>query len=354
MRFSSRQPMRFSSRHPELSEGSAVRPRRGVALLAALWLVIAILTVALQFSMEAKERRTVGILASERAQQRALALGAFQLTRARMEQAHRIAPTGTSVDVLRASDAWLDADSTYSGYVDVDSTPVQVIVRDLGQRININNIQEVDLRTFFSFVLHDMSKATQLSQAIMDWRDVDSLPRPSGAERDKYIKDEMLALPTNSGFREVEDMLNVYGMTPEIFAEVSPFFTTRGNGLVNVNTAPAEVLRALPGMTDATLNRIVMMRSQGRRIRNMGEIFPGAAPAGGGRGQTVQIRVAGQVQNQTLQTQFSNRVTFTTDNVEVTVLAKVGPQSQPTKLVGLLSKTGNGNNLQVRVGNLLW
>jgi len=44
-----------------------------LALLAALWLVIAIATVALQFSLEARERRTVGILASERGIQRAAA-----------------------------------------------------------------------------------------------------------------------------------------------------------------------------------------------------------------------------------------------------------------------------------------
>lgn len=328
------------------------RPRRGVALLAALWLVIAILTVALQFSIEAKERRTVGILASERGQQRALALGAFQLTRARMEQALRVAPTGTNVQNLRGADPWLDVDSLYSGDVDVDSTPVQVIAHDLGEKLNINQIQEVELQTFFSFLLHDMSKATQLAQAIMDWRDVDTLPRPSGAERDKYVKEEMLALPANSGFREVEELLNVYGMTPEIFAEISPFLTARGPGRVNVNTAPPAVLRALPGMTDATLNRILMLRSGGRKIANLQEIFPGAAsgaPAGGGRGQ-VQIRVAGQVQSQPLINQFESRVTYQTNSVEITVLAKVGPQAQPTKLIAVLGRTGSNAN----VSNLIW
>jgi type II secretory pathway component PulK len=328
------------------------RPRRGVALLAALWLVIAILTVALQFSMEAKERRTVGILASERGQQRALALGAFQLTRARMEQALRLAPTGTNVQNLRGADPWLDVDSLYSGDVYVDSTPVQVIARDLGERININQIQEVELQTFFSFLLHDMSKATQLAQAIMDWRDVDTLPRPSGAERDKYIKDELLALPTNSGFREVEDLLNVYGMTPEIFAEVSPYLTVRG-ARINVNSAPPAVLRSLPGMTDATLNRILMLRSGGRKIATIQDIFPGAAVGGapaGGRGQ-VQIRVAGQVQSVPLINQFQSRVTFQADAIEITVLAKVGPQAQPTKLVAVISR-GSGTN--VGVSNLLW
>ena len=62
--------------------GGPQRGRRGVALLAALWLVVAIATVALQFSLEARERRTVGILASERGIQRAAALGALAAVQA--------------------------------------------------------------------------------------------------------------------------------------------------------------------------------------------------------------------------------------------------------------------------------
>ena len=328
-----------------------MRNRRGVALLAAIWLVVAIAAVAVQFSLEAHERRTVGLLASERGQQRALAVGAFQLTRARMEQVLRVAPQGNTVLVLRSSDPWLDIDSLYTGDVPVDSTPVQVIAHDLGEYLNINNIQEVELQTFFNFVLHDMSKSTQLAQAIMDWRDVDTLPRPSGAEKDAYIKAEMLALPTNGPFREVEDLLNVMGMTPEIYAQIAPYMTTRGPGRVNVNSAPVPVLRSLPGMTDATLNRILMLRSQGRRISSRDEIFPGSTPTtgGGGRGQ-VQVRVAGQVQNQSLIQQFQNRITITTDNVELTVLARVGPQAPPTKLVAVIARQGTN----AQVSNLIW
>ena len=330
-----------------------MKNRRGVALLAALWLVIAIVTVALQFSLEARERRTVGILSSERGQQRALALGAFQLTRARMEQAIRVAPQGDNVAVLRASDPWLNPDSIYSGDVYVDSTPVQVIAHDLGEKLNINQIQEVELQTFLSFLLGDMSKATKLAQSIMDWRDLDTLPRPSGAERDAYIKEEMLALPTNGPFREVEDLLNVMGMTPEIYAEVSPYLTTRGPGRVNVNSAPPAVLRSLPGMTDATLNRILMLRSQGRRISRE-EIFPGMSgtPVGGGRGRggEIAVRIAGQVQSQALIQQFQNRITVTADNIELTVLAKTGPQSPPTKLVAILARSGTNAN----VSNIIW
>jgi general secretion pathway protein K len=305
-----------------------MKSRRGVALLAALWLVVAIASVALQFSIEAHERRTIGLLASERGIQRAAAMGALALTQARLEQALRVAPTGSRVQVLRSSDPWLDADSTYSGPVLVDSMVVDVQARDLGEKLNINLVNETELQTFFSFLLGDYSKSTQLAQSIMDWRDVDSMPRPSGAERDAYIKAEMLALPTNGPFREIEELQNVMGMTPEIYAAASPYLTTHGSDQVNLNTAPVPVLRSLPGMTDATLNRILQMRSQGRRITSVEAIFPTAQ---GGR------RIAGQLGGQIVINQINARATVDTRQLELTITSRVGPQATPTKLIAVIA-----------------
>ena len=307
-----------------------MKPRRGVALIAALWLVVAIATVALQFSIEAHERRTIGLLASERGIQRAAVNGALALTQARLEQALRMAPSGNNANiaVLRASDPWLDVDSTYSGTVLVDSMAVDVQARDLGEKLNINLANENELQTFFSFLLGDYSKSTQLAQSIMDWRDVDSLPRPSGAERDAYIKAEMLALPTNGPFRELEELQNVMGMTPEIYAAAAPYLTTHGSAQINLNTAPVPVLRSLPGMTDATLNQILQMRSQGRRIPNVQAIFGAAATGGRAR--------AGQLATLAAITQLATRATVNTRQVEVTITSRVGPQASPTKLVAVI------------------
>lgn len=321
-----------------------MKSRRGVALLAALWLVVAIATVALQFSLEARERRTIGVLTSERGAQRAAALGALALTQARLEQALRVAPTGTNVQRLRSSDPWMDIDSAYSSPVLVDSMPVDVVARDLGEKLNVNQSNETELQTFFSFLLGDYAKATQLAQAIMDWRDADSIPRPSGGERDAYIKAGLLALPTNTPFREVEELRHVMGMTPEIYAAVAPYLTTYGSGAVNINTAPVPVLRALPGMTDATLNRILQLRSQGRRIENMAEVFP--AMRLGGR------RLAGQLAlTQAGLDQIAGRTTLETSEVELTITARVGPQAPATKLTAILAKT---SSTSAEVRTKLW
>jgi general secretion pathway protein K len=313
-----------------------MRARRGVALLAALWLVVAIAAVALQFSLEAHERRTVGLLTSERGMQRGLALGALALIQAQLDQALRVAPSGSNVQRLRSSDPWLDVDSLYSGTVVVDSMPVDVVARDVGEKLNINAAGENDIRMFFSYLLSDYSKATELSQAILDWRDADSIPRPSGAERDAYVRAEMLALPTNVPFREVEDLRNVMGMTPDIYAQASPYLTTRGNGQVNINTAPVPVLRALPGMTDATLNMILQLRSQGRRIESVQQVFNAVSRGRGGPNA--------------LQGQLAGRVTTTTSVVEFAITARTGPQSQPTTLRAIV---GKGNNAAV-ISSLIW
>jgi general secretion pathway protein K len=306
-----------------------MKSRRGVALLAALWLVVAIAAVALQFSMEAHERRTIGLLASERGAQRAAAMGALALTQARLEQALRVTPSGNNVQILRASDPWLDADSTYSGAVFVDSLEVDVQARDLGEKLNINLVNENELQTFFSFLLGDYAKSTQLAQSIMDWRDVDSMPRPSGAERDAYIKAEMLALPTNGPFREIEELQNVMGMTPEIYAVASPYLTTHGSAQVNLNTAPVPVLRSLPGMTDATLTRILQLRSQGRRIESVNEIFPSA--------QNGRRPLPGQLAGRAVIDQIGARAGVNTAQLELTITARLGPQAPTAKLIAVIA-----------------
>ena len=73
-----------------------MRNRRGVAMLAALWLVVGITVVAVEFSLVGRERRQVGIAAADRAHASAGALGAFATTRARLEAALRAGPTSTA------------------------------------------------------------------------------------------------------------------------------------------------------------------------------------------------------------------------------------------------------------------
>jgi len=318
-----------------------MRARRGFALLAAMWLVVAIAAVALQFSLDARERRLLGINAAERGQGRAAAMGALNATQAALDAALRQGPgSGNNRSAaLRGSDPWLDVDSLFSGTILIDSIPVDVQARDLGTQLNINNMTEGQLRAFLSFGLKDFSASDHLSQAILDWRDADSIPRANGAERDTYIKDDRLALPTNQPFREVSDLLNVEGFTPEIYGHLAQYLTTRGSGIININSADTVVLRALPGMTDRVLIQILALRSRGRRITSLAQVM-----SSGSTTVTVAVRggastVTGNTQT-AQQRQLAATTTVNVPEVQLTLTARVGPQQLPVRLNAIVTRTG--------------
>jgi general secretion pathway protein K len=309
-----------------------IRNRRGFALLAAIWLVVAIATVALQFALDARERRLLGINTAERGKGRAAAIGALNASQAALEAALRQGPgTGNMrVALMRGSDPWLGADSIFSGVVLVDSIPVEVAAMDLGTQLNINNMGQEQLRTFLSFALRDFATADRIAQAILDWRDADSIPRSNGAERDDYLREGRLALPTNQTFREVSDLLRVEGMTEEVYDRVSPYLTTRGSGVINVNSADTVVLRAVPGMTDQILANILSQRSMGRRISNLNSVIPrrSGLPGfveGGQSGMTVDVT-----------------------ELQLTLTARVGPQQLPVRLNAIIQRQGANSRITWR------
>jgi len=313
-----------------------IRNRRGFALLAAIWLVVAIATVALQFAMDARERRLLGINTAERGKGRAAAIGALNASQAALEQALRQGPgTGNArVALLRGADPWLDADSIFSGVILVDSIPVDVQTLDLGTQLNINSMGEQQLRTFFSFALRDFATADRIAQAVLDWRDADSIPRSNGAERDDYLREGRLALPANQTFREVSDILSVEGVTSEIYDRVSPYLTTRGSGVININSADTVVLRAVPGMTDEILTNILNQRSMGRRISNVNSVMPrrqGLAALGGALGGGQQ-----------------GGMTVDVTELQLTLTAHVGPQQLPVRLNAIIQRQGTNSRITWR------
>ena len=69
----------------------------------------------------------------------------------------------------------------------------------------------------------------------------------------------------------IYDARQVSGIDSLTAVRLSPFVTTHGTGVVNVNTASPEVLRTLPGMTEETVF-IVMTRRTGRALQTADEL----------------------------------------------------------------------------------
>ncbi len=313
--------------------------RRGVAMIAAMWFVVGIAVVALSFSLDAKERRTLGLNAAERGQGHAAALGALAAVQAAMDVALRSnAQNAQALAGTRSGDPWMFPDSLFSGPQYIDSVRVDVQASDLGARLNINLADAAQLKAFFGYVLGDYDKADQLSATITDWRVLDDTPQINGDEKDGYIKKGLLAIPNNANFRRVEDLLQVEGMTPEIYARVASDLTTYGNGQINVNTAPVEVLRSIPGITDAIINTILNQRSRGLRIATIAQLVPGGVTGGGRRGAPPPT---GAQNMATIQAgQLARAAGVTTNQVLLTMVVRVAPQAQPAEVMALMQRAG--------------
>ena len=137
----------------------------------------------------------------------------------------------------------------------VDGGTVAGRIEDLQGRMNLNNLQAQNNQVFKGKLIElftqqgvAASEADAVVSAIEDWVDVDDKVRlPYGAEDNEYMSLELPYRAANGAMRSISELRLIQGMTPEIWDKVSPFLTTLPipDAKVNINTAPAEVLKAI-------------------------------------------------------------------------------------------------------------
>lgn len=100
---------------------------------------------------------------------------------------------------------------------------------------------------------------------IADWIDPDRESRNGGDERSLYsnINDLPEIFPPNRGFRTLDEIKLVAGMTPEIFSLLRESITVYGVKSFNPNTASSDLLKALsPFMTSEIISEVITRREQ--------------------------------------------------------------------------------------------
>lgn len=241
----------------------ALRP--GFALIAALWLTVAISAVALEFTLWARTRRLAAANLVEAAAARAAARAGLQHLESRL--AARLvgyepgaAPLGELVD------PWWGVDSLLVATQALGTARYRVDARDAASMLNLNVAPEAELTRFFAALGAPESEADRVAEAILDWRDADDEPRAAGAERDAYLAHGRRVLPRNAPMEDVSELRDVLGVTDELYARALPHVTVQGGGAVNLNSAGAPVLLSLPGMTEAAVEAALRRRLEGRPL----------------------------------------------------------------------------------------
>lgn len=305
--------------------------RRGFALLAALWLLVAISGVALTMSLAARERRVAAADALELGRAQAAARSGLEDARARLERLAG-ARDGSVEDAgvagaIPTLDPWRDAPRLFGDTVAFGEGGYRVTVRDASALLDLDRASEDELRRFFVALRIDASRADHLAEAIADWRDGDDLRRVNGAERDDYLRLGLPVLPRNAPFEDVSELRDVVGVTDDIYRLASPYLTVHGPAQVDLNAAPEPVLRALPGMTSSVIDALLRAHAAGRAFANLDDLAR-------------QLPAAARTAFVDAIPMLTPRVAFETGELEVTSIGWGDPARAHARLLARVARGG--------------
>jgi general secretion pathway protein K len=233
--------------------------RRGVALVLVLWLVIVLGAIAAEVAATARTETNIVLNIRARTAARYAAESGIVAGAARIEALLDSTPSPLAQIYLFRQ---LDARLASLANVDVGAARFTVAVADLNARLDLNAADEGTLHNFFrQFTTAGNTDA--VVDAIEDWVDQDSVTRPHGAEVQDYAAAHSRYVPRNGPLQHVEELTRIRGVSPALALAVAPYVTVWGDGLVNVNSAPEQVLAALPGMSRSMARSVVMRRRSG-------------------------------------------------------------------------------------------
>lgn len=134
---------------------------------------------------------------------------------------------------------------------------VRVTIEDEERKIDLNRLMlpngiAPDERRLavFQRLLDTLGIDRGVADAVVDWLDTDENPRAGGAESSYYLGLPNPYRAKNDLFDTIGELRLVRGVTSEVFEKLRPFVTVSSSGMVNINTAPKEVLMSLSAGTD--------------------------------------------------------------------------------------------------------
>lgn len=225
-----------------------MKDMRGLALIAVLWAVALLSIMAGSFSLGLQ--RDAGLLNSLQDRARSLALADAGLQYTLM-----------MLSIPDPKLRWRAGDSLRE--IELPGGRVRLRVLDEGGKIDINTTQELTLRAVLTKLLNeDHDRADALADAILDWRDPDSLKRLHGAEADDYAAAGKGYAPGNKNFQTLEELAMVLGMTPALYARLEPVLTLySGQDGINPAYASRQALLALPGLDESAVDAYLAQRA---------------------------------------------------------------------------------------------
>lgn len=206
--------------------------QRGVALILVMWLIALLTALVAGFAMAARVEQLQG---------RVLARGLVA------EQAAR---AGVEYAVMRMYDQqplrrWQADGRRYRWRF--GEAQVELRLVDEQGKVDLNATQPPLLSALLQALGEPRDSADRIAGAVVDWRDPDPLSQPAGGGEDvDYAAAGLPYGAKDAPFETVAELLQVLGMTPQLYARVAPHVTVfSGRDPPDPAFASAPVLTAL-------------------------------------------------------------------------------------------------------------
>ena len=183
--------------------------------------------------------------------------------------------------------------------IQFDDMKLEIMVTDERGKLDINSTNEPELVQLFTNNGLEPVDAEYLAAAVVDWVDKDEMERPNGAEEDAYLANGFPVGPGNRNFIIVEELLQVMGMSWELFKKMEPGLTVYSeSGMPDPAYAPVEALLALPDITPEEALNFVQERHSQEAGDGLGATLPnGQVAMARGRGLTYSIQARATLPN---------------------------------------------------------
>lgn len=223
--------------------------RRGFALLAVLWALV--ITASLAAELHVGVRGDQRIAANARAEARLRWAARGGLAGALEALRGRLAASAATGALVTTDTLVVPAQET-----DLDGVAVRATVVDARSKLQLNLAGHDELAALFGAVGYEDGDARALAAAVARWRaehlpPYEALPTDSSGTRLR---------PPRGAFASVEELRTVGGVSAAAYAAAAPYLTVDSDGRINLNTAPAAVLRTLPGINAAGAEALVERR----------------------------------------------------------------------------------------------
>jgi general secretion pathway protein K len=174
----------------------------------------------------------------------------------------------------------------------IDSCRCSIEVTDENGKINVNSLIDQQGKSNKSAIEQLLRLTDILNRhpdchidygfvtALIDWLDADenvcSLPLVRGgnrgAESDYYLKLNPPYKSRNSSIEAIDELILVKGITSETFDRLHDYVTVYGDGKININSAPKEVIESLSEKIDSGLAATIIDKRNLKPFKTIAEL----------------------------------------------------------------------------------